>query len=103
MAGLKEFAERIKSDAAFKAKFAGIDSEDKLLSTARAEGYDLEQISDEDLENVAGGVYDGDVLDRNTDGEILTPAEREQQRLKDAAYNQRVNIYIKLVWKTIFG
>ena len=66
MAGLKEFAERIKSDAAFKAKFAGIDSEDKLLSTARAEGYDLEQLDDEDLDMIAAGCMTWDLKPSST-------------------------------------
>lgn len=55
MKGRKEFMKRFVSDEAFRSKFAGIESEDKISSTARAEGYDLEKLSDEDLDNVAGG------------------------------------------------
>ena len=61
MAGIKEFKARIDSDAAFREKFAGIDSEDKLISLAKAEGYDLEQLSEKELDAVAGGA--GSVLD----------------------------------------
>ena len=61
MAGMKEFKARIESDATFAKKFAGIDSEDKLISLAKAEGYDLEQLSEKELDAVAGGA--GSVLD----------------------------------------
>ena len=55
MKGTKEFFERINSDKAFLDKFTGIDDEDKIITLARSEGYDLEQLDDEELDKVAGG------------------------------------------------
>ena len=43
------------SDAAFRAKFADIKSADEAMALAKAEGYDLSQLSDDDLDQVAGG------------------------------------------------
>ncbi|MBR0060338.1 MAG: Nif11-like leader peptide family natural product precursor [Selenomonadaceae bacterium] len=59
MKGLKEFKARIESDKAFCAKFAGKSDEKQLLALAKAEGYDLEQLTDEELDMVAGGVVFG--------------------------------------------
>lgn len=55
MAGMKEFKARIESDAAFCAKFADKTDEKQLLALAKAEGYDLEKLSDEELDMVAAG------------------------------------------------
>ena len=57
MAGFREFEARIKSDSAFRAKFAGVKSEDEMIQRAKAEGYDFEQLSDEQLDDVAGGRF----------------------------------------------
>ena len=56
MAGFKEFEARIKSDSAFRAKFAEVKSENDMIQRAKSEGYDLEQLSEYDLDNVAGGM-----------------------------------------------
>ena len=61
MAGMKEFKARIESDATFAKKFAGIEDEKQIIALARAEGYDLEQLSEKELNAVAGGA--GSVLD----------------------------------------
>lgn len=55
MKGIKEFKERIESDEAFCAKFADMTDENQLLALAKAEGYDLEQLTDEELDMVAAG------------------------------------------------
>jgi predicted ribosomally synthesized peptide with nif11-like leader len=52
---LKEFKARLESDEAFRAKFADVKTEDELLRLAKAEGYDLENLSEEELDMVAGG------------------------------------------------
>jgi predicted ribosomally synthesized peptide with nif11-like leader len=64
------FAERLKSDEALQAKLAGATDRAERLALAREEGFELsaddvdavkralgiEELSDEDLERVAGGV-----------------------------------------------
>lgn len=59
MKNFAEFKARFESDAAFRAKFAGVKDENQLIDVAKAEGYDLsganELLSDEQLDNVAGG------------------------------------------------
>ena len=62
MKGFKEFKSRIESDAEFAAKFKGVENESQAIALAKAEGYDLEQLSDEELDNVAGGSALGDVV-----------------------------------------
>ena len=59
MAGLKEFKEKLESDHSFSAKFAEVKSENEFIKRARAEGYYLEQLSDDELDNVAGGNGEG--------------------------------------------
>ena len=66
MKGFKEFFERINSDDEFLYKFAGINDEDKIITLARAEGYDLEQIDDEDLDMIAGGNVFSVIIDKIT-------------------------------------
>ena len=62
MAGLKEFKTRIESDEAFKGKFRGAKNENELIALAKTEGYDLEQLSEEELDNVAGGSAVGEKI-----------------------------------------
>ncbi|MBR2518204.1 MAG: Nif11 family protein [Selenomonadaceae bacterium] len=62
MKGFKEFKSRIESDAEFAAKFKGVENESQAIALAKAEGYDLEQLSDEELDNVAGGSALGDKI-----------------------------------------
>ena len=52
---MNEFKTRFESDAAFRAKFADVKNEDKFMAHAKAEGYDLEMLSDDELDDVAGG------------------------------------------------
>ena len=70
MAGMKEFKAKFESDATFAAKFANVTSGNEVLAIAMANGYDLtaddfknELLSDEELDNVAGGVTFGDVME----------------------------------------
>jgi predicted ribosomally synthesized peptide with nif11-like leader len=65
-----KFAERLKTDEALQAKLAGAADRAERLALARAEGFDLsandigavkqalsiEQLTDDDLEKVAGGL-----------------------------------------------
>ena len=62
MKGLKEFKEKIESDAAFRAKFADVADEKQLLALAKTKGYDLEQLSDDDLDMVGGGGIGDSIL-----------------------------------------
>ena len=55
MKGTKEFNERMLSDKAFASKFDNVVNYDQALALAKAEGYDLEQLSEEELDQVAGG------------------------------------------------
>ena len=55
MKGFKEFKSRIESDAEFAAKFKDVENESQAIALAKAEGYDLTQLSDEDLDAIAGG------------------------------------------------
>ena len=62
MAGMKEFKERIESDAAFKAKFKELKTDEERFALAKAEGYDIEQLgegeaSEDELDKVAGGDF----------------------------------------------
>ena len=54
MKGIEEFKARIESDAAFKAKFANL-TDIERIKLAKAEGYNFEILSDEELDAVAGG------------------------------------------------
>ena len=64
MKNFSEFKARIENDAAFKAKFANLKTEDEIFSLAKAEGYNLEMLSDKDLDEVAGGGKDLDIIKR---------------------------------------
>ena len=58
MKGFTEFKERFTSDKAFAMKFANAENEAQVIAIAKAEGYDLEQLSDEELDEVAaGGIF----------------------------------------------
>ena len=62
MKGIKEFKERIESDEAFCTKFADVTDENQIFTLAKAEGYDLELLSDEELDNVAASGIGDDIL-----------------------------------------
>jgi predicted ribosomally synthesized peptide with nif11-like leader len=80
------FAERLKTDEAFQSKLAGAASGEERLALAREEGFALtaadagaikealgiEELSDEDLEKVAGGT--GVTTAVSTGGSIVTTA-----------------------------
>ena len=59
--GFKEFESRVRRDSAFAAKFKGINDPAAVIALAKKEGYNLsmsdfsEELSDEELDNVAGG------------------------------------------------
>ena len=59
--GFKEFESRVRSDSAFAAKFQGITDPAAVIALAKKEGYNIsmndfsEELSDEELDNVAGG------------------------------------------------
>ena len=55
MKNFKEFKVRMESDLAFREKFRDVKDEAQLLKLARAEGYDVEILDEEDLDVVAGG------------------------------------------------
>ena len=70
MAGMKEFRARFESDTTFAEKFANVTSGNEVLAIAKANGYDLtadnfknEILSDEELDNVAGGICWGDIME----------------------------------------
>lgn len=63
MKGFTEFKERFTSDKAFAMKFANAENEAQVIAIAKAEGYDLEQLSDEELDEVAAGGIFGWVAD----------------------------------------
>ena len=50
------------SDAAFATKFKGAQTDEQIIALAKAEGYNLEQLSEEELDNVAGGSALGDKI-----------------------------------------
>ena len=54
---LKEFKSRIESDSTFAAKFADVKTQDELIKRAKAEGYDFEKLSEEELDAIAGGYF----------------------------------------------
>ena len=62
MNGFNEFKTRVENDAEFAAKFKGAKNESQLIAMAKAEGYDLTQLSKDELDNVAGGSALGDVV-----------------------------------------
>ena len=62
MNGFNEFKTRVENDAEFAAKFKGAKNESQLIAMAKAEGYNLEQLSDAELDNVAGGSALGDKI-----------------------------------------
>ena len=59
--GFNEFMERGRTDKAFAAKFQGLTSVEDIVALAKNEGYNIsvsdfnEQMSDDELDNVAGG------------------------------------------------
>lgn len=59
--GFNEFMEKGRTDKAFAAKFQGLTSVDDIVALAKNEGYNIsvsdfnEQMSDDELDNVAGG------------------------------------------------
>ena len=59
--GFKEFADRVRSDKAFAAKFQGLTDVAQVVALAKAEGYEISdsdfhrELSDEELDKVAGG------------------------------------------------
>ena len=55
MKNFKEFKVRMESDVTFREKFRDVKDEAQLLKLARAEGYDVEILDEEDLDVVAGG------------------------------------------------
>lgn len=63
MKSFTEFKERFTSDKAFAMKFANAENEAQVIAIAKAEGYDLEQLSDEELDEVAAGGIFGWVAD----------------------------------------
>ena len=58
MFGVNELLERLKSDSDFRARFANVKSKEEAINFAKAEGYDLEKLSEDELDNVAGGNKD---------------------------------------------
>lgn len=62
MKGFKEFKERFMSDVAFATKFKGAQTDEQIIALAKAEGYNLEQLSEDELDNVAGGSTLGDKI-----------------------------------------
>ena len=56
MAGFKELKERMISDRDFAAKFKDVENDAQVIAIAKAEGYDLEQLDEEQLDAVAGGL-----------------------------------------------
>ena len=62
MKGFKEFKERFMSDVAFATKFKGAQTDEQIIALAKAEGYNLEHLSEEELDNVAGGSTLGDKI-----------------------------------------
>ena len=68
MAGFKEFKAKFESDVAFAEKFANLKDESAVIALAKAEGYDLEKLSEDDLDAVAGGCrYPGGAAQRGID------------------------------------
>lgn len=57
MKNFKEFRERFESDAAFREKCRSAENEEQLLAITKTEGYDLEQLDEEDLDAIAGGSF----------------------------------------------
>ncbi len=58
----KFIKERFMSDAAFATKFKDVQTDEQIIALAKAEGYNLEQLSEEELDNVAGGSALGDKI-----------------------------------------
>ena len=56
MAGLKEFKTRIESDKNFVAEFKGVKDMEQLIALAKTKGYDLEQLDENELDAVSGGI-----------------------------------------------
>lgn len=66
------FVERLKTDAAFRSKVAGLENPDERLALAREEGFDLSaddgpalkraldvvELADAELEQVVGGIFE---------------------------------------------
>ena len=57
MKGFKEFRSRLESDTTFASKFKDLENDSQIIALAKAEGYDLEQLDDEDLDAIAGGNF----------------------------------------------
>lgn len=70
MKGADEFKKRLATDPQFKDKFKGIQDADEAIKIAKENGYDLENCSSQEeqeltedmLENVAGGKNDTEVI-----------------------------------------
>ena len=81
----KEFQARFESDAAFRAKFADIKTEAEFMARAKAEGYDFEQLSDDELDKVAGGDM-WDALKMWWNAQIAKNKEAEAKKSKLSKY-----------------
>ena len=55
MKNFTEFKSKFESDAAFREKFKGVKDKTELLTLAKANGYDLEKLASDELDDVSGG------------------------------------------------
>ncbi|MBR5914167.1 MAG: Nif11-like leader peptide family natural product precursor [Selenomonadaceae bacterium] len=86
MKNFKEFMARMESDLAFREKFRDVKDEAQLLKLARAEGYDVEKLDEEDLDAVAGGDM-WDALKMWWNAQIAKNKEAEAKKSKLSKYN----------------
>jgi predicted ribosomally synthesized peptide with nif11-like leader len=61
MRTIKDFKEKLIADAEFAAKFKDAKTAEEIVDLAKAEGFDISvanlwELSDEELENAAGGL-----------------------------------------------